>query len=456
MLNKEIIDKINQFEMDPQDNDLFGNIMNKRKTRNTNTGYLVLGSIAVMLITISLVGMNKFWGVIPDGYSRQDIEMIQNQESKNAKNENAVQINNAIQTKSEVLEINKSNAKANNALVQNNNTVLGSEKVSKTPIIIKKSDGIVVENLMNQKTAVQNPITNKKPKETLALINPNVIEKDAEIKSTETFVLIDATTPQLRKIASIITLDIEANKLELAKVDEKENKTAKLKYLPREINVFATAMYNQRFLNGTDADLVSDFNNREHINSTYGFGFSAEFGQIKNIFFQAGISQLTVKQSVKNYTRQTVDVRTGNSVDPGGNPQQIVLRDTTYLNVNGGNSVSNFINIPLTVGMRWQKNRHIFQPQFGVITSFYTHTKGISLNSNAEAFSISKKIDRLKTISLSTVGGFSYSYIFANRMAVYINPQLRYSLTNMNKQNTSFNQFNSMVGVEFGIKYIVK
>lgn len=463
MLNKEIIDKINQFEMDPQDNDLFGKIMNKRKSRNNNTGYLVLGSIAVMLITISLVGMNKFWGVIPDGYSRQDIEMIQNKESGNRIIENSTQVNSSFQTEPKKLKNSTANAIDNNEKAQKNNSVINSNKINESSNYAysnKKKQDLALVNPLDQKTigktAEQNLINEKKQNAPLAFINPNVIEKNVSIKSTEEFIPIDVNTPDLRELAKVSALEINAAKVEMVNADNKENKTAKLKYMPREINVFGTAMYNQMFLNGTDNNLVNDLNNREQIKSTYGFGFTAEFGQIKNIFFQAGISQLTIKQTVKNYTQQVVDVRTGNFVDPGGNTQQVVLRDTTYLKVNGGNSVSNFINIPLTVGMRWQKNRHIIQPQMGIITSFYTSTKGISLNSNAEAFNSNKRIDRLKTIALTTVGGFSYSYIFANSMAIYINPQLRYSLTNMNKQNAPFTQFNSMVGVEFGIKYIVK
>jgi|GEM_PF-5626828 len=455
MLNKEILDKINQIEIDPQDNDLFGKIMNKRNSRNTGAGYLIIGSVAVMLFTISLVGLNKFWGVMPNGYTQVEVEAIHQKEANADNKQNKASVTSAVNVQSAVQGIDESSNIDNAQIKHTENTIVFDKQKEKTALPIKKN-AAAVENYSKSKTSGNNPTADKNDeKETLKLINPNVVERNLNNRTEENFVQV-ASIPSLKKIVAITALDIDADKLQLVKSDKKEKEQAKFKYLPREINIFGTAMYNQKFLNGTDADLLNNLNNREQITSTYGFGFTAEFGQIKNIFFQAGVSQLTVRQSVKSYTQQMVDVKIGNYVDPGGNPQQVTLRDTTYNQINGGNSVSNFINIPLTVGMRWQKNRHIIQPQMGIITSFYANSKGTSLNNNAEALTINNRIDRLKTISIATVGGFSYSYIFSNSMAVYINPQLRYSLTNMNKRNASFAQFYSMAGVEFGIKYIIK
>ncbi|MDB4347656.1 hypothetical protein OAB01_03265 [Bacteroidia bacterium] len=466
MLEKKIADQLRNHEIDPQDAGLFEKIMQERSKRNSKTGFLLIGSIALMFTLITGLGLSNYWGKVPqDGYSKEDIAAIRKQETnqfvennvESTSTQNAYPENGKVSSESTLAEINNTTETAIDQSSKNSldNTNLkhsdnNGVKRNIVPDVINpnyKKDLNKTPKPINTITFVANN-TNAKPKSSpiYTLSQQRVLKPLADLTLNEIFISdpVDQTDEPKSK------QDGEDGE------DANENKGNLYAFWPREINFFAGSYYNQRFINDGGNAIGQKIAGLETISSTYFIGLNAEYRIKKSIFGQIGAQWLTVNNTIHSHWNQTVTHRTETVVDPGGQSYTIDVYDTSQVAHAGANNTNYYFEIPLTIGARWQIKRHIIQAQFGFISSFYNNAKGTAFNDQGELQKLNGKQSMFRTMNIQAITGFTYTYLVGSRIGLYIQPNLRYGLTNQAKKSSPYSQYNSMVGGQFGLKYILK
>lgn len=477
MLEKKIADQIRNHEVDPLDAGLFEKIMQERSKRNSKTGYLLIGSIALLFTLITGLGLSSHWGKIPqDGYSKADIEAIRKNE---AQRNNSLAVDNN----------DEANAAIENTIndISNNNAVAAEANISNEDLTSFSSNtASIVSNANSSKSTKGTSIKGAKNTINNALSNTKINKpKSKNVTSTPTepinthSLLIDTSSGKL-KSSPVYTIGeqrllkplaflaynesdmaepVDQTQVPDASKDDKDDKGSNNKlfaYWPREINFFAGSYYNQRFINDGGSAIGQKIDGLEKVTSTYFIGLNAEYRVKKSIFGQIGVQWLTVNNTIHHHWSETVTHRTETVIDPGGQSYTIDVYDTSQTHHAGGTNSNNYFEIPLTVGARWQIKRHIIQPQFGFISSFYNNAKGTAFNDQGELQPLNGKKDMLRNVNIQAITGFTYTYLVGSRIGLYVQPNLRYGLTNQVKNSAPFSQYNSMVGGQFGLKYILK
>lgn len=462
MLEKKIANKLHNQELDPQDSSLFEKIMEERGRRNGKAGFLLLGSIALMFIMITGFSVSKYWGEIPtDGYSQEEIAQIRARESdKNlvvdAETENYMENKLAVSNQAISPEIGKVND-AETASSENKDVIAKSSKQNVTHL--SSNTNVDSKTSVNSETVESNKQSSTKKHVSSGTTIKANLDKKIKPKSIIAFDFDQRTLKPLDTGISPSNSDAIPNPSEPTdgegKNEENTNKSL-INLWPRELNFYAGAYYNQRFINANNNKMAQMINDYEVITSTNVIGFSAEYHLQKSIFAQLGFQWLTVNSTIQDYSIQHINHRQVTVVDPGGSTYTRDLYDTSNRSVIGGNNTNQYFEVPLTIGARWQIKRHIIQPQFGVVGSFYTVATGWDFTNSGELQTIDGKQDRLKNVNLHLITGFSYTYMVGQNIGLYANPNLRYGITNQTKKSFGFGEYNSMIGCQIGIKYILK
>jgi len=484
MLEKKIADQLRNHEVDPQDAGLFEKIMQERGKRSSKTGFLLIGSIALMFTLITGLGLSNYWGKIPqDGYSKEQIAAIRKREAKEAEGNQIRE--NLTKEVSPVLNPNQRKEENNRNVSQENtngtalsNAAKGSEN---SVIDISNQESVnlppksEVQEMDSELTVVSkesNQSNTGKIKKTRELITPyerkitpiktqSILAEAKQNRTKSDPIFIGSKSRVLKPLAHITIhegslFDVPTDKTKETEGSETDNNGKLYPFWPREINFFVGSYYNQRFINTAGNAVGQKIADLEKVSSTHFIGLNLEYKIKKSIFGQVGVQWLTVNHSILAHQNQTINHRTETIVDPGGTSRTIDIYDTSNTRYAGTKNTNNFFEIPLTLGARWQIKRHIIQPQFGIVSSFYTSSNGTAFNNQGELQSLSGKQNMFRNVNIQAITGFTYTYIIGSRVGLYVQPNLRYGLTNQAKNSYSFSQYNSMVGGQFGLKYILK
>lgn len=471
MLEKKIANELRNHEMDPQSPDLFDTIMVNRAKQNSKPMYWVMGSIAVMFACIAVVGGSKYWGKLPeDGKTLEQVIAIKAKEK--ATYDSIIAAHDAIR----VEEAKKAEQAA---LIANNEIENLASKVNSNNL-----NTSINSNSNASDRAVVNSISNNTSR------NTNTLSKSSEDKKNQSLVINGSNLTQLKREAeqgdkanlvfqkdwisiparSIKSIDRLTMNEELAQsVDIKEDKEVKESketnsnnklpkwLIPRELNFYAAAYAQQRFANN-GLPLGQAINDQLVVNRTEQLGILAEYNIKRSIFAQIGVQWLGFDQSVLPFMNEELRQWNETIVDPGGQTRTVQRQELVRTNVAGGNSYHQFIEIPISIGARFNLGkRHLIQPQFGIVNSFYMRSRGLALNAQGNQMeNINGKVSRWSPTQTSVITGATYTYLLGEQFGIYVHPNLRYSLNGQSRSSANLNELNYMFGAQFGLKYILK
>lgn len=461
MLEKKIANELRNHEMDPQSPDLFDTIMVNRAKQNSKPMYWVMGSIAVMFACIAVVGGSKYWGKLPeDGKTLEQViaikakekstydsiiashDRIRAEEAKKA--ELASNTREADQSNPEVLN---TSSEQQASLVTHNNT--------RTNTGLKQSDQ------SNTKTVNKLKSTNPVELDNINSAQLTHLKRALQDDASDEGAQGEWLTLSTRGIKSIDRLEL--NQEFSNAVENKDDKEATNKknlptwLVPRELNFYGAAYAQQRFANN-GLPLGQAINDQLIVNRTEQLGILAEYHIKRSIFAQIGVQWLGFDQSVLPFVNEELRQWNETIVDPGGQTRTVQRQELVRTNVAGGNSYHQFIEIPLSIGARFNLGkRHLIQPQFGVVNSFYMRSRGLALNAQGNQMeNINGKVSRWSPTQTSVITGATYTYLLGEQFGIYVHPNLRYSLNGQSRSSANLNELNYMFGAQFGLKYILK
>jgi len=443
MFKKEIISELINMEIDPSDKNLFNNIINTRKSRLNKNKFFMLSAIGLMLVVFGTTAFQKFWGELPDGVTEKELAAI-NAKKEELANTNIIAFNNTV--KKTIKSETQNNSKTESKL--ETKAKISENLIKSNPIKIKKQH----INLLKSFEPAKNNIDLKDFKNSLATAQEadykgtNNLESPLVIKNKR--LSNRSLYPQYKKI------NVAINNLALLPELKTSGPNKPLKYflIPNEINVF-TGVYDIYRKTTGNLRLSNKINQREDALYSIGYGFNVQYNLLKNGYIGLGLGNINYVTQRQDFIQSFVNHQIGYIIDPGSQPQRIDIYDTAFSTIKGGRGQHQFIDIPLTIGMRWQHGKHYFQPQMGLAANIYTKSKGAVLNENADALNGRIKLSQLKNVNLYGTFGLEYGFFIKPQYAIFINPVIRTSMTNIYKND--INQFQNIFGANFGIKYLM-
>lgn len=478
MLEKKIADKLKNHEMDPQSPDLFDAILAERGKQNSKYTSWLFGSIALMFTCIIAFSATKYWGKLPaDGKTKAQVIAIKAKEESTY--DSIIAAHHAIRTK-EAKEIE--NGLTNHNLKESK--AIPQESISNLALKVNKNSS---KNRASQKTTTVNPIlksgkgnnryaTSNRSKRYRAESSGSAdkVNYKQDSKKSLSPIIINDNSPWKRKTESS-NFAFQSTKrsikplhtgdgLILAKEQETpQGKVNTEKHdlpnwiIPRELNLYFGAYQQNRFANGSNA-LSQRINESTMINQTQQFGFTAEYNIKRSIFAQVGLQWLNYSQKIQDFSYTTTKTSEQTIVDPGGQTRTISITEDIVSGVKGGSSNHNFIEVPLSIGARFDLGkRHLLQPQFGLVGSFHSNSNGLTFtNDGFNTERINGNVNRWRNIQLNVVTGVSYTYILGKRFGLYVHPNIRYSLNSQAKKGLQMDELNYMFGGQIGVKYILR
>jgi hypothetical protein len=455
MLENKIAEKLKDHQLDPQSPDLFASIMQKRSQQNSKPMLWVMGTIAIMFAGIAVFSGSEHWGKLPaDGKTKEQVIALKAREK--AVYDSICAVHDAIRAAEKQKAIADSEAPKTKkgAIIQESNEDNINTDIAQTAISTETGRSASVKMIEDNKSK---STINIAPKSLTLYQRRSDIEKNniwtpfassmRSIKPLHSLELVDNSSKQV--IAS--DKPDEAN-------DDKKAKNSVFKFLiPRELDVYAGAYAQNRFANDNNP-LGSRINSQIKINNTQQLGFTAEYNLKRSVFAQIGVQWLGFSQSILPYNYNEKRTWQETIVDPGGQTKTVTRTETSNQYVGGGKSYHQFIEIPLSVGARFTLNkRHLIQPQFGIVGSFYNQSTGLAFNTNGtDVEQINGKVNRWNNAQASIISGVSYTYIIGERYGLFIHPNLRYSLNSQSKNSLQIDELNYMFGAQIGMKYILK
>ncbi|MCX6293364.1 MAG: hypothetical protein NT127_03590 [Sphingobacteriales bacterium] len=317
------------------------------------------------------------------------------------------------------------------------------------------------QNLKDDEVALtKNNVSNSKNNKFKSNAQKKVNIQNAEIDE----VLDDADVPlknkfdfeaALLKKSTPISLKLNAKTLPKLTIpcpdfNNKENKS----YL----DIYSSVDFiNRQFSDSADSIYLKNRNEvtTSQLSFSAGLRYVKEFGTHFN--FSAGLNYSQINEQFKFSKGNIIQIiyvtnASGDTVDIY--QTESTRYKTTY-------NKYRTIDLPITLGYGWQKNKWDFIVNAGVVMNIISFYKGDILNSDLQpiamnASSLSKAYQLKTNIGLGFIGSISIVRQLNNKFSVFTEPYFRYNFSLMNKETTHFKQRFTTTGLRLGIRMNLK
>ncbi len=224
--------------------------------------------------------------------------------------------------------------------------------------------------------------------------------------------------------------------------------------------LYSSADVNVKKLYGDDEAYLSLRNNSESRSFSFSTGLGIGYAFKNGASVKTGFNYSNINERLSY--RKTLGTRTVITIDTiviDGKTH--IERDTTHKVVYGDKIDKDIsfklFDVPLIVGLKYRFSNHKLGMNIGVIFNVVSINRGYVLDDKGEMFyfdSDTQKDGIFKSnVGLSIYSSFSYSYVFNEKIDIFLEPGIRFYLDSFTKSSYPLVQKYNKFSLSFGLRY---